>query len=121
MTKDIEHSLLGQDLILTSDRALFWKQQRMLIVADPHFGKARSFRELGVPVTCGTTACDFDRLTHLIRSFSPDKLLFLGDLTHDKFDRPTDLNRLTDRWRSRHAKLKLLLASGNHDRRCRHG
>ena len=117
MAKYIEHSLLGQDLILDPNRALFWKQEKMLIVADPHFGKAQIFRELGVPVPSGTTSCDLDRLTHLILIFNPDKLLFLGDLTHDKIDRPTDFNRLTDRWRNRHTNLKLLLASGNHDRR----
>ncbi len=117
MTTYAEHSLLEQDLIVTPDRAVVWKQGRMLIVADPHFGKAQSFRERGIPVPCGTTSCDLDRLTRLILDFNPVKLLFLGDLTHDKIDRPAGFNRTIDEWRDRHVKLKLLLASGNHDRR----
>jgi DNA ligase-associated metallophosphoesterase len=103
--------------MLTPDRTLFWRQQEMLIVADPHFGKAQSFREFGIPVPHGTTSCDLDRLTRTIQIYNPDKLLFLGDLTHDKIVISTNFNRLIDNWRNRHVKLKLLLASGNHDRR----
>jgi DNA ligase-associated metallophosphoesterase len=117
MTKLTEHYLLGQDLVLTSERAVFWRQEKMLIVADPHFGKAQYFREIGIPVPSGTTSCDLDRLSRLISGFDPVQLLFLGDLTHDRIARPTAFNRLIDSWRNRHIKLKLMLASGNHDRR----
>jgi len=117
MARYIQYTLLGQDLVMVPDRALFWQQEEMLIVADPHFGKAQRFREFGIPVPHGTTADDLDRLSRLIRKFSPVTLLILGDLTHDKINMPTDINRLIDQWRSRHNGLKLLLARGNHDRR----
>jgi DNA ligase-associated metallophosphoesterase len=117
VAKYAKHSLLGQKLVITPDRALFWKQEKTLIVADPHFGKGQKFRELGIPVPFGTTSCDLDRLSRLILEFNPINLLFLGDLTHDKIDSPTELNGLIARWRNRHKTLNLLLARGNHDRR----
>ena len=117
MPKYTTYTLLDQDLILTSDRALFWKAENLLVVADPHFGKAQAFREYGIPVPGGTTSCDLDRLSRLLNRFNPGKLLVLGDLTHDKINRPAEFNRLIDQWRTRHSSLKLLLASGNHDRR----
>ena len=117
MAKYAQHSLLGQDLIIVPDRALFWKKQEMLIVADPHFGKAQTIREYGIPVPFGTTKRDLDRLSCLLDEFDARKLIFLGDLTHDKIDSPVNFNRLIDQWRNRHSRLKLLLASGNHDRR----
>ncbi len=115
MAKYTEHTLLGQHLLLIPDRALLWNNQSILIVADPHFGKAQNFREFGIPVPRGTTSFDLDRLSRLILEFDPINLLFLGDLTHDKIDSPTEFNRLIARWRNRHGTLNLLLASGNHD------
>ncbi len=117
MAKYTEHTLLGQHLLLIPDRALFWKNQSILIVADPHFGKAQNFREFGIPVPRGTTSFDLDRLSRLILEFDPINLLFLGDLTHDKIDSSTEFNRLITQWRNRHGTLNLLLVSGNHDRR----
>ena len=117
MAKNAEYSLFDQKLIMIPDRALFWKQEKTLIVADPHFGKAQHLRDLGIPVPCGTTSCDLNRLSRLILEFNPINLLFLGDLTHDKIDSPTEFNRLIARWRNQHGTLNLLLVSGNHDRR----
>ena len=117
MAKYIEYTLQKQQLLLDADRALFWKNRGILVVADPHFGKAQHFRESGIPVPRGTTCFDLERLSHLLSKYRPATLLFLGDLTHDKIDRPTQFYRLIDQWRNRHSKLTLLLASGNHDHR----
>jgi len=45
--------LLGQNLILLPNRALMWREKRLLVVADPHFGKAQVFRDQGIPVPAG--------------------------------------------------------------------
>ena len=58
-TKKIE--LYGQRLVLLPERAVFWKQAKMLIVADPHFGKAQVFRDSGIPIPGGPTAEDIRR------------------------------------------------------------
>ena len=108
-------SLLGQHLVMLPDRTLFWREEEMLIVADPHFGKAQIFRENGIPLPAGITAGDFERLSHQIDQLHPRKLLFLGDLMHGRIDRQKNLAKLVDRWRHRHKRVELMLAMGNHD------
>jgi len=109
------YSLLGQNFMLSADRALFWVEQRLLIAADPHFGKAQTFREKGIAVPRGTTADDLKRLSTLINQFRPQRLLILGDLVHDRIAHPADFNPLIDRWRAKHGDLHFILINGNHD------
>ena len=117
MTRTANFHLLGQDLVLDPDRALYWRQESLLVVADPHFGKTQVFRESGVPVPKGTTDEDLDRLSRLLERFSPRRLLFLGDLLHGRMEHARDLERRVDRWRMRHGRIECLLVTGNHDRR----
>ncbi|CAB1083487.1 FIG006285: ICC-like protein phosphoesterase [Olavius algarvensis Delta 1 endosymbiont] len=109
------YSMLGQKFLLSSDRALYWDEQRLLIVADPHFGKAQTFREKGLAVPRGTTADDLKRLSALIKQFRPERLLILGDLVHDRIEHPAEINRMIDRWRGHHRDVQLILVRGNHD------
>jgi DNA ligase-associated metallophosphoesterase len=112
----VEHKLLGQRLHLLSERALFWVQKKMLIVADAHFGKAQFFREHGVPVPAGTTRADLIRLKHLLGDLQPEMLLFLGDFVHGALEDPEVYTRLMAPWRETYADITFLLVSGNHDR-----
>ncbi len=117
MDKPFEHACRGQRLLLLSERALFWRERKMLVVADPHFGKAQLFRERGIPVPRGTTAADLERLSWLMDCLRPDRVLFLGDLTHGPIDNPDVYARRIAPWRQRYRDVKLHLVSGNHDRR----
>lgn len=109
-------TLLDQHLVLLPERVLFWREAKMLIVADLHFGKAQFFRDRGIPIPGGTTAGDLARLTSLIDRLKPEKVLFLGDLIHGRIDDPIVFNRLIEQWRRRHHQVELLLSTGNHDR-----
>ena len=115
MSKYKEKFLLGQHLVMLPDRALFWREEKTLIVADPHFGKAQVFRENGIPLPVGTTADDLERLSHRIDQLQPRKLLFLGDLIHGRIQNQKNFAQLVDRWRHRHQSVELLLSIGNHD------
>ena len=117
MLKHKVRSLLGQHLIMLPDRTLFWQEEKMLVVADPHFGKAQIFRENGIPIPAGTTANDLERLSRQIDRLQPRKLLFLGDLIHGRIETQNKLGQLVDKWRGRHKKIELMLATGNHDLR----
>jgi DNA ligase-associated metallophosphoesterase len=118
MYKYKEEYLLGQSMVLLPDRAIFWKDEKLLIVADPHFGKAQIFRDSGIPIPEGSTAEDLTRLSCLMDHFLPRKLLFLGDLIHGRIANPADFKRLIDQWRQHHMNVELLLSTGNHDLRC---
>ncbi len=117
MDKPFEHVCRGQRLLLLPERVLFWREQKMLVVADPHFGKAQLFRERGIPVPHGTTGDDLARLSRLMDGLQPRRLLFLGDLTHGPLEDTGAYARHITPWRRRHRDVELLLVSGNHDRR----
>ena len=117
MYKCKEEYLHGQNMILLPDRILFWKEEKMMIVADPHFGKAQIFRDSGIPIPEGSTSEDLARLSCLMDHLLPHKLLFLGDLIHGRIANPADFKRLVDQWRQRHINVELLLSTGNHDLR----
>jgi metallophosphoesterase superfamily enzyme len=51
-------------------------------VADAHFGKAVSFRKLGVPVPRGTTAETLAKLGRALADTGAAQVVFLGDFLH---------------------------------------
>ena len=56
----------GRCLHLLPERAAWLPDAGLLLVADVHFGKAASFRRLGVPVPRGTTGANLARLDALL-------------------------------------------------------
>ena len=89
----------------------------MLIVADPHFGKAQVFRNSGIPIPGGTTAEDIGRLSSLMERLQPVELLVLGDLMHGRIDAGRSFSAIVDAWRRRWSGVHLTLVTGNHDLR----
>jgi DNA ligase-associated metallophosphoesterase len=112
---DIE--LKGEKLTLYAERAAFWHRESALLIADPHWGKAATFRAGGIPVPSGTTKEAIQRLESLVAQANPKKVIFLGDLLHAKTGRSKDMFEALEQWRKRHAKLDVILVRGNHDRR----
>ncbi len=102
---------------LLPQRAAVLIEQRCLLVADAHIGKAVSFRALGVPVPRGTTAQTLQRLSQAVEASAATRIVFLGDLLHSARARaPATLQAFTE-WRRRHPSLELQLVRGNHDGR----
>lgn len=110
-----EATFAGTHWQFLPERAAFWMDRKMLVVADVHIGKAATFRALGVPVPRGTTQGNLARLSSLIDALQPRTLVFLGDLLHA----PAALGKPTvaalAEWRERHADLAVVLVEGNHD------
>lgn len=105
----------GADFILMADRALFWPQRDLLIVADLHLGKADIFRSQGRAVPSGGTRVDLERLSALLGQTGAGRLLVLGDFLHGALvEGPW--RQHWDTFRSRHAARWLGVVEGNHDR-----
>jgi DNA ligase-associated metallophosphoesterase len=104
-----------EEVLLLADKALWWPRAATLVVADVHFGKAASFRQRGIPIPAGTTGTDLMRLTQLIETHRPDRLLVLGDLIHAKSGRAEHLLAEVAQWRGEHAQLQVCVVRGNHD------
>jgi DNA ligase-associated metallophosphoesterase len=107
---------VGTPLRLLPQRAALLVDAKVLLVADAHFGKAQSFRRLGVPVPRGTTADALARLDVLLASTGARMLVFLGDLLHAARGRTVAGEAAVGAWRARHAAVEMVLVRGNHDR-----
>lgn len=107
--------LAGQQVLLLAQKALYWPAARTLLVADIHFGKAASFRALGVPVPRGTTSANLAALDALLQDFDIARIVFLGDFLHARAAQAAATLQAMLAWRRRHAQLELVLVRGNHD------
>ena len=110
-------TIAGEELELCAERAVYWPRRRMLLVADPHFGKAASFRKLGVFVPGGTTLGGLARLDALIARLDVEQLVFLGDFLHAREGRNDATFDALREWRASHEGVAMRLVRGNHDKR----
>lgn len=115
MKSEVSARLGGESVTLLASRAALWRERRWLVVADPHFGKAATFRARGVPVPQGTTSESLARLAALIESAQPTTLVFLGDMFHAAEAHAAPTLAAMRRWRAEHEGLDIVLVEGNHD------
>jgi DNA ligase-associated metallophosphoesterase len=106
----------GEPLVLLPQKAAFWPRERMLIIADIHFGKAAAFRSFGIPVPRGTTTENLQALDALIELSGARHVLFLGDFLHARAAHAASTQSAMLAWRQRRCELILTLVRGNHDR-----
>jgi len=106
----------GETLLLLADKAIYWPQQRTLLVADLHIGKAASYRALHQPVPRGTTEATLARLDQLLARYECNRLVVLGDFLHARTARAAGTLAALAAWRTRHCELEIVLVRGNHDR-----
>ena len=93
----------GESIVLLPEKAAFVPRTGTLLVADAHFGKAVSFRRLGVPVPRGTTSENLALLSALVARWRARRLVFLGDFLHSaRAHAPSTLGAVA-RWRAGHA------------------
>jgi DNA ligase-associated metallophosphoesterase len=113
---DAAIEIAGETMRCLPERALYWPRGRTLFVADPHFGKAATFRAAGVPVPGGTTADGLQRLDGILGRMDVARVVFLGDFLHAREGRVEGTIALLREWCERQRDRTLLLVRGNHDR-----
>ncbi len=113
--KDIVLKVAGVELMLLSDKAIYWPDKRILILADVHIGKAASYRALGQPVPHGTTLSNLARIDHLLDKYTVNEIIFLGDFFHSEKSRNQKTLQALLKWRLENNTLKCTLIRGNHD------
>jgi uncharacterized protein len=112
---DVE--IAGETLTLLPERAAYWTRARTLLVADPHWGKAATFRASAIPVPRGTTTEGLARLDAIVARTAAVRVIFLGDYLHARDGRSPETLRVLADWRVANSRLDLVLVRGNHDRR----
>ena len=106
----------GETVWLLPERAAFWERAGLLLVADPHFGKAATFRAAGIPVPSGTTDNALVRVQRIVARTSARAIVFLGDFLHAREGRSRGIVEALQQWRATCPDLGLTLVRGNHDR-----
>ncbi len=73
----------GTALLADPTGALYWPDQRTLIVADLHFEKGSSFAQRGRFLPPYDTRVTLDRLARVLQRYRPERVACLGDSFHD--------------------------------------
>jgi len=105
-------TLLGEELLLLPQRAIYWQKEKMLIAADLHLGKTGHFRKAGIAIPRDMEQNDLSVLSDLVDEFKPEKIVFLGDLFHSDLNADWDWFAM---WRQQFPQLHVTLVRGNHD------
>ncbi|WP_256012690.1 ligase-associated DNA damage response endonuclease PdeM [Desertivirga xinjiangensis] len=111
-TKSLEWEFKGQHLVFLPQKAMFWKEERTLVVADLHIGKVGHFRKAGIAIPKLMEQEELSVLSDLVHEHKPQRIIFLGDLFHS--DHNNDWNWLV-LWREQFPAIEMVLVKGNHD------
>jgi uncharacterized protein len=112
----VEIERLDEPLWLLPEKAVFRPRSRTLFIADPHFGKAATFRHAGIPVPRGTTTTDLERLSAVVGRLKAERLVVLGDFFHAAAGRAAPTITAIANWVAANRQLAVTLVRGNHDR-----
>ena len=78
--------LVGESLEMHPYRALYWKREKVLFLADLHLGKVQHFRREGIPLPQDIINTNWDKLIALLLEYQPVRVIFLGDLFHSDYN-----------------------------------
>ncbi len=95
--------------------ALFWREQRLLVVSDLHLEKGSSFAARGVLLPPYDTVATLGRLAAVIARHDPRMVIALGDSFHDRdaHERLSTADR--DALSAMQVRRDWIWISGNHD------
>jgi len=103
-----------EEFELLPERCLFWPSQRLLVVADCHFGKAETFQRHGLWLPSVPLGQDLAILSAITKRLSIERLLFLGDLVHSLAGVTEDIIRDFAAWLAAYSG-HVQVVVGNHD------
>jgi uncharacterized protein len=112
MQTPVSHKIRNQQFWLTTDRTMFWEEEKAMIVSDLHFGKTGHFRKSGIAVPGSVYKEDLQRLVIQLQYFQPKELIIVGDMFHSHANKELELFL---KWRSDLPGINIRLVMGNHD------
>ncbi len=112
MAVPVHYNIRNNTFWLLPQKALYWEEQKAIIVSDLHLGKTGHFRKEGIAVPQSVYKDDLHRLFHLIQYYKPEQLIIAGDMFHSRMNKEVDL---FTRWRNDVSHLHIQLVKGNHD------
>jgi uncharacterized protein len=73
----------GSAMLADPTGAVFWPEQRLLVVSDMHLEKGSSFARHGQFLPPYDTRATLDRLARVLQRYRPQRVACLGDTFHD--------------------------------------
>jgi DNA ligase-associated metallophosphoesterase len=108
-------TIAGVALVADCSGALYWAEERLLIMADLHLEKGSSYGARGVFLPPYDTAATLGKLAHVLGQYMPRMVIALGDSFHDR----RGASRLSDADRSMLGLMQRgrewIWIAGNHD------
>lgn len=111
--------ILGQHVELLPERALFWSEPKILVLADLHLGKASTFRKAGIPIPEGAMLEDLTRLEKLLIQTKATQCIVAGDLFHHRSGMTVHTVQIFEKWLG-NLNCSFHLVLGNHDSALKH-
>jgi DNA ligase-associated metallophosphoesterase len=108
----MELRIRDNHFVLLHQKAVYWREAETLLIADLHLGKIMHFRRHGIAVPDAAVGDNFYRLDELIDQHRPRRIIFLGDLFHNRHN--TEWEMFAS-WRDHYAYIEMLIVMGNHD------
>lgn len=105
-------TLKKEIFLLLPQKAIFWPDQKCLILGDLHLGKVSHFRKNGIALTENAQFKNLEILNDLIKNINPNKVVFLGDLFHSSINSEW---LLFEKLILSFPKVEFELIVGNHD------
>jgi len=97
---------------LLFQKAIFWEEQKTLLLSDLHIGKISHFRKEGIPVPLKGLQENFKTLDAIMESRLIEKVVFIGDLFHSTLNAEW---REFCNWREKYKEVDMHIVMGNHD------
>jgi uncharacterized protein len=107
--------IAGERLMLDPAGVLFWPAMRLMVVSDLHLEKGSSFARRGMLLPPWDTHATLDRLALLLRRWSPDTVVALGDSFHDSDGSGRLPATEAQRLQAMSAAHRFIWVLGNHD------
>jgi uncharacterized protein len=108
-------TLANVTLVADTSGALYWPEERMLIVADLHLEKGSAFAARGVLLPPYDTASTLARLARVIERYTPQLVIALGDSFHDGGGPARMADRDRASLKALQRRRDWLWIAGNHD------
>ncbi|HEV8051434.1 MAG TPA: ligase-associated DNA damage response endonuclease PdeM [Parachlamydiaceae bacterium] len=107
-------TIRNQTCHLLAEKAVFWEEEKAVILADIHIGKGTVFRKAGIPIPQGIMDDDLRSIARLIVDTKAEKCIIVGDLIHALSGLSDSVKKIFEGW-LQSVECEVHLVLGNHD------
>src|SRR4051812_42331128 len=90
---------------LLPQKAIYWEEEKTLLVSDLHLGKIMHFRKEGIAIPAIALENNFKRLDEIVLTNNVLRIIFLGDLFHNSLNTEWQTFR---RWRNKYQSMEMI-------------